>query len=112
LRGSSEQLEHSSEQLMSLSEQLERKFKQLKNVSEQGKGMVYRRICFALLNSHIVADDRYACRVRHGAWSVVPSHWSTLGEGDESDGRVENLAKELKGEYFMVGVTTEVISFV
>ena len=67
LWGSSEQLECSFEQLTSLSEQLERKSKQLRNVSEQRKGMADQRICFALLNSLIVADDRYACRARHRA---------------------------------------------
>ena len=40
----------------------------------------------------------------------------TIGQLQEEEkkvtGRVEKLAEELKGEYFLVGVTVELISFV
>ena len=84
LWGRSEQLERCSEQVMSLSKPLEHKSEQLRNVSEQNKGMAYQRICLVLLNTHIVADDRYACRARRGARSIAPNHWSTPGGGEES----------------------------
>ena len=35
-----------------------------------------------------------------------------LEEEKKATGRAEKLAKELKGEYFMVGVAAELISFV
>ena len=110
LRGKSEQLECSFEQVTSLSAQLERKSKQLRIVSEQRKGMAYRRFCFALLNSHIVADDYYACRARYGAHPTAPNSRATPGEEKKATGQAKKLAKELKGEYFMVGVTAGVIS--
>ena len=56
----SEQLDTISEQLMGASEQLE----QLRKVSKQKKGMLYRRMCFVLLNSYIFGDDCCACRAR------------------------------------------------
>ena len=72
LRDKFEQLATFSEQLSSASEQLERKFEQLRNVSEQKVGMVYRGMCFVLLDSHIFGDDCCACRARCGARAATP----------------------------------------
>ena len=83
LQGKSEQLATVSEQLTSSSKQLERKFEQPRSISEQKAGMVYRRMYFALLKSHIVADDCCACRARCGAQPATPSHQATpRGEGE------------------------------
>ena len=83
LWGKSEQLATISERLTSVSEQLEWKSEQLRNVSEQRKGMAYRRFCFALLNSHSVADDGYACKARCGARPATPNRQATLGGAEE-----------------------------
>ena len=38
--------------------------------------------------------------------------WQLQEEEKKATGRAEKLAEELKGEYFVVGVTAEMISFV
>ena len=87
LAAASEQLRCKSEELASASTQLEQTSKQLKSVSKQKASMVYRRMCFVLLNSHIFSDDCCACRAKHGARPAMPSPRTTLrgeGEGDRA----------------------------
>jgi len=83
LAAMSEQLCGKSEKLASASTQLEQKSEQLRSISEQKAGTVYRRMCFALLNSYIFGDDCCACRARCGAWPATPNCWATLGGGEE-----------------------------
>ena len=79
----SEQLHGKSEQLASASMQLEQKSEQLRSVSKQKIGMAYWRMCFVLLNNHIVADNYCACRARFGARPAAPSQRATpRGEGE------------------------------
>ena len=80
-----EQLRCKSQELASASMQLEQKSKQLRNVSEQKACLVYRRMCFVLLNSHIFGDDCCACRAKHRAQAAVLGPQTTPrgeGEGD------------------------------
>ena len=85
LWGKSEQLATVSKQLMSASKQLEQKSEQLRSIFKQKAGMAYRRMCFALLKNHIVANGHCACRARCGARPATPNYRATLGGGAESD---------------------------
>ena len=82
-----EQLWCKPEELASASTQLEQTSEQLRSVSEQKAGMVYRRMCFVLLNNHIFGNDYCACRAKHGTQLAAPSPRTTSrgkGEGDRA----------------------------
>ena len=96
LAATSEQLWGKSEELASASMQLEQKSEQLRSVSEQKAGMIYRQMCFVLLNSYIFGDDCCACRARCGARPATPRCRTTLRGEDEGDRASRQIGRGAK----------------